>query len=205
MPRIPQNLSNLKFGHLTVLEDSYVEKRWRYWLCECVCGSKKYVMGSNLTNGSTQSCGCKRRDMMSTHGDAGSRLWYMWCSMKARCNNVNNPEYKNYGHRGIFVCHDWSCDYSKFKEFALRNGYSGELTIDRVDNNDGYHPGNVRFVSMVVQNRNKRSNRNILLWGETKCITDWLKDERITISKRTFFRRVKAGMPDIEALTTQAR
>lgn len=91
------------------------------------------------------------------HGDKGTRLYNIWCNMKARCQRKSHPQYKNYGGRGIEVCFAWQ-KYSNFKEWALSNGYEEHLTIDRRNNNTGYRPQNCRWVDRTAQNNNKRNN-----------------------------------------------
>lgn len=91
------------------------------------------------------------------HGDKKTRLYQIWCNMKARCQRETHPQYKNYGGRGIKVCFDWQ-KYSKFKEWAMSNGYDEHLTIDRRNNNSGYRPQNCRWVDRKTQNNNTRAN-----------------------------------------------
>lgn len=82
----------------------------------------------------------------------------------ARCNNPNNRFYGYYGGRGIKVCNEWN-DFNVFYAWALANGYSDSLTIDRIDNDSGYNPGNCRWVTMKVQNRNKGKYRSTKEFG----------------------------------------
>lgn len=89
------------------------------------------------------------------HGDKGTRLYTAWCNMKARCSNTDNPLY---GGKGIEVCKEWSNSYLVFKEWSINNGYSEDLTIDRVDGNGDYEPNNCRWVSYKTQNNNKCNN-----------------------------------------------
>lgn len=95
---------------------------------------------------------------------ADDRLYVVWGSMKARCNNPHNPAYKNYGGRGIKICTEWNNNFCAFKAWALANGYDydapyGQCTIDRIDNDKGYEPSNCRWVSMKVQSKNKRNSK----------------------------------------------
>jgi hypothetical protein len=95
--------------------------------------------------------------------------------MKERCYNSKRKEYPNYGGRGISVCSEWF-DFRNFMEWSLSNGYSDDLTIDRIDNDGNYCPENCRWVSMKQQGQNKRTNRYITHNGETKTITQWAND-----------------------------
>lgn len=83
----------------------------------------------------------------------------LWKGMKARCNCPSQKCYKYYGGKGVKVCEQWSEDFDSFHQWAINNGYSGELTIDRIDSDMDYEPSNCRWVSMTVQNRNKKGVR----------------------------------------------
>ena len=80
------------------------------------------------------------------HGDRYSRLYRTWINMRARCTNPNEVKYKLYGAKGISICKEWG-DYTVFKTWALKNGYTDTLTIDRIDVNGNYEPNNVQFIT----------------------------------------------------------
>ena len=88
------------------------------------------------------------------HGYTDAKIYQVWSSMKKRCYNPNNTYYKYYGARGIKVCDEW-LDAKTFCDWAMANGYKEGLSIDRIDNDDNYHPKNVRFVSQKDNNRNR--------------------------------------------------
>jgi len=166
-----------KFGRLTVIKDS--EKRQVngniMWLCECLCGNLTKVDSRNLQAGRTRSCGClqseeatvRMRELGSRqngaehpgykHGDGGNyckvRLYSTWKSMKERCGNPNAKSYKFYGKKGITVCDSWLSDYMVFRDWAYDNGYNDTLCIDRLDNDDGYYPGNCQFLTKAENAR----------------------------------------------------
>lgn len=127
------------------------------------------------------------------------RLRGVWRNMIQRCHNPNHPQYCSYGGRGITVCDEWRNDYPCFREWALKNGYAQGLTIDRIDNNGGYSPQNCRWATYKEQNRNKRSNRNITLNGETKCLSEWAEFFGIGVPIVT--RRLNDGWAEEDAFT----
>lgn len=130
------------------------------WRCKCDCGTEKIVSGGNLRSGQSQSCGCQGSratigDRTRTHGAKETRLYQTWSNMRGRCNNPNNDNYANYGGRGISVCEEWD-DFSKFRDWALANGYTDILTIERKDVNGNYNPNNCTWADMQAQSENRR-------------------------------------------------
>lgn len=134
--------------------------------------------------------------------DFRTRLRSVWDQMRQRCLNPNNKAYCDYGARGIKICAEW-LDYEPFKTWAYNNGYipRQKLTIDREDNNGDYSPENCRWVTRTVQSRNRRYNKHLTAYGETKIEEDWSNDPRCLVKKKTFKRRVSTGWPVERALT----
>ena len=93
--------------------------------------------------------------------------------MKDRCLNRNSDHYSDYGGRGITVCREWKNDFMTFKTWALSNGYSDNLTIDRINNNGNYEPNNCRWADNDTQSKNKRNNRYITYQGQRKTMAEW--------------------------------
>jgi len=118
-----------------------------------------------------------------------TRLYKTWQGMKQRCTNAKEQNYNFYGGRGISVCKSWQ-KFAPFQKWALANGYTDELRIDRIDNNKGYCPSNCRFVTHSQNCRNRRSNRYITAWGETKIVTEWADDPRCKVSINTLYNRI---------------
>lgn len=107
------------------------------------------------------------------HGLRYTRVYRIWLNMKNRCNNTKTWAYRFYGGRGIKVCQEWNDDPNSFYRWAMDNGYSDELTLDRIDVNLGYCPKNCRWVNRKVQGVNKKSTKWITWRGETHTLTDW--------------------------------
>ena len=106
------------------------------------------------------------------HHGKGTRLYSIWKAMKVRCYNPNFRAYSRYGGRGITVCDEWLHDFPAFREWAIQNGYSDNLTIDRIDNSKGYSPENCRWVSYKTQANNTRRNIVVTIDGETATIAE---------------------------------
>lgn len=106
------------------------------------------------------------------HGYKHTRIHHIWVDIRQRCNNPHNHAYANYGGRGITVCEDWN-NFTAFLSWSKANGYSDNLTIDRIDVNKGYCPDNCRWVSRKVQSINKRNNRLVTYKGQTKTLREW--------------------------------
>lgn len=195
-----------KIGRLTILEKSErcrdsKGRRRSYWICECECGSVVEKREDVFTR-PVPSCGCYGREQMSAYmrekmtgkikyGDSRERVHNIWYLMKFRCEDSSSPAYQNYGGRGITVCPEWSDGidgYFRFKEWALSNGYTDELSLDRIDNDKGYSPDNCRWVGTITQANNKRSNVFYEFNGTSKTLAQWARD--FNINYKTVHRRV---------------
>lgn len=204
-----KDLTGQRFGRLTVLERAGGGHSVT-WKCQCDCGGMAIVSSSHLTHQDTKSCGCLRKEATSkqfrTHGAAThgkrSREYNIWLAMHDRCNNKNNTAFNDYGGRGITICERWE---NSFESFLADMGHCPKgHTIDRIDNDKGYSPGNCRWATYKQQNNNRRDNIHISFRGQTLTIPEW--SERTGISAGAIRQRLKTLKWSIErALTTPAR
>lgn len=131
------------------------------------------------------------------------RLYSIWKGLRQRCQNPNSPSYSNYGGRGICVCSEWD-SFSNFRLWALENSYSDDLSIDRINNDGNYEPGNCRWATDLVQARNSRHVHTVEAFGESKSISEWSEDPRCPVRYHTLKKRLSMGWPPEIAITKGA-
>lgn len=175
------DIQGKRFGRLLVIQYAGDSK----WVCRCDCGNELTVSSSNLRSGGTSSCGCYRRETARAahykHGGKGTRLYGIWKAMRKRCANRNSPDFPNYGGRGIKVCSEWQ-QYEVFKAWAISNGYSDSLSIDRIDPDGDYCPKNCRWATLHEQATNKRKTIEYTLNGVTKPLAEWCSELGVNYS-----------------------
>lgn len=131
-----------------------------------------------------------------------TRLHNIWITMRARCNKPNNTGWEKYGAKGIRVCDEWNNSFEPFRDWALQNGYSDKLTLDRIDPYGNYEPSNCRWATQKEQQNNRSNNIFLTYKGETKRLEDWSKETGISHS--VLYGRYKKGW-DVNRIFEQPR
>lgn len=131
--------------------------------------------------------------MSDRHGLSRTRLYRIYNNMKSRCYKSYAKEYEDYGGRGISICDEWlgRIGFINFYKCAMEHGYDDKLTIDRIDNDKNYEPGNCRWVTRLIQNNNSRHANLIEFNGEKHSIAEWSRIKGI--SQNTLAKRIKMG------------
>jgi len=201
-----KNLTGKRFGKLTVIGLNRISKNKTHWLCKCYCGCFSIVERSKLTMSRTKSCGCLIRENVSRrnfkHGFSFrlfvSPEYNVWRSMKFRCYNKLSKDFKRYGGRGIKVCKRWRNSFRFFiSDMGLRP--SPRHSIDRINNDGNYEPGNVRWASRTEQARNTATNHRLTFNGETRSMAEW--SDLLGLSYFLIRSRLNSGWSVERALT----
>lgn len=178
------------FGRLTVIEKVSTQ----YVVCKCQCGKIKKFSIHSLLGKVSNSCGCLHKQMMHekflTHGMTKSGTYKSWAGMISRCTNPKNPNFKDYLGRGITVCKRWLDFNNFFEDMGLR---PSNHSIERIDNNGNYEPGNCRWATQAEQTLNTRKNVYITYQGKTLTLSQWSKETGI--NQTTLSERFKKNLP----------
>lgn len=206
-PAPQHDLTGQIFGRLTVIKlHRSVPGSGFSWDCRCECGKEAVVKTALLRNGGVRSCGCLMRDTARErhlqHGhnrsDARTGEYGSWAGAKTRCTNPNHPAFHNYGGRGISMCDRWLNSFELFLQ-DMGPKPTPQHSIDRINNDGNYEPGNCRWATSVEQGRNNRRTRMVELNGETRCIIEWC--EILGTPQHRVRSRLKRGWTEIDALT----
>lgn len=199
-----KDLTGKKFNKLLV--KGYIgknDKNQALWLCMCECEKYIVVNTSSLKNGHTKSCGCLKSELTIQrnktnvhikHGKARTRIYRIYQGMKERCYNKNNERYKNYGKRGIIICDEWlnkENGFINFYNWAMNNGYTDELTIDRINVDSNYEPNNCRWITNKEQQSNKTYHHLLDYNGKIQNIAKW--SEQTGLPYDVIWRRIEDG------------
>lgn len=160
-----KDISGMTFSYWTVVARAGYKRNGAAWLCRCECGTEKIMQGSRLILGESKSCGCRPKQIAS-HGHttnySRSATYQSWQSMVSRCTQPSNPAFVHYQKRGITICEGWR----KFDNFFQDMGERPEgTTLDRIDNNGNYEPGNCRWATKQQQANNRFTNKRFELYG----------------------------------------
>ncbi len=207
-----KNLTGQRFFRLTVVEYAGRIRTSHAYRCRCECGGEIVTRGYSLTGGVTKSCGCllpdRNKEVRTTHGLSHSKEWRIWAGMKNRCYNETVRGYQNYGGRGIVVCDRWltgdgvrggfECFYS---DIGPRP--SPSHSIDRINNDGNYEPGNCRWATTAEQSINTRTIPRIEWRGWTLSAHEWAAATGIPASQ--IEKRIGRGWSADRALTQPLR
>lgn len=189
------DLTGQRFGRLKVECFAGGDGKKGWWQAQCDCGTKKLFVGSELRKGKTQSCGCLARDLSSqratTHGLSRHKLYSVWSSMLDRCFLPSHFAYRRYGGRGITVCDRWKSFPAFWQDMS--STWEDGLTLERLDNNGNYTPGNCAWRDRKAQARNKRTNTYIDTPAGRMLIAE--AAELTGINVTTLCYRAGAGWP----------
>ncbi len=159
----------------------------------CKCGREHITARSRVRNGYARSCGCLGPESSSkratTHGMHNSPEYRSWGAMITRCRNTNSKDYPRYGGAGIAVCDEWAASFEAF--LAHVGPRPAGMTLDRIDGSRGYEPGNVRWATLVMQARNKKSTVVVRTPHGVMYLVDYAK--RLGITRGAAHLRLKRG------------
>ncbi len=202
------------FGRLTVVDAAPFRRRSRArWLCRCACGRLVDVDQRDLRSGDTKSCGCLKSERVTEqnartklkHGGKRrglrTREYEAWCGAIQRCENPNNASFAHYGARGVSMFPGWRHDFAAFLDHM--GPRPAGTSLDRIDPERGYEPGNVRWATHLEQQRNRRRHHLLTVNGETKCLAQWALESGLPLS--TLFNRIKRGWSPQRAVSEPRR
>lgn len=162
------------------------------WLCVCECGEKRIHRGNTLRNNFVKSCGCSNAEFHTKHSKCFTPEYKSWQGMKERCLNPKSKNFENYGGRGITIHERWINSFESF--YSDMGPKEKGQSIDRINNNGNYEPGNCRWANNKTQSNNRRSSKFFTNNGETLNGTDWAK--KLGISPTAFYKRISSGKGD---------
>lgn len=189
-----------KYGRLTVTDLVTSHDKHTRWKAICECGNVKEYKGILLRQGKTKSCGCLQRELVAermsqskkTHGLTYTDTWHSWRSMRNRCLTKSHKSYARY--KDVKICDRWLVSFEAFLE-DMGERPAG-CTLDRIDNEGPYSPGNCRWATQKTQSRNRRGNAVLTLNGESCTIAEWA--EKIGVRRSTISKRLNAYGKTVE-------
>lgn len=188
------NLTGQRFGRLVAVEVTN-RNNGLAWRCKCDCGNWHTAPAKYLRSGNVMSCGCLRAWSLGKHRMSHTRTYQIWKLMLARCRAPRGKRFERYGKRGIRVCPRWE----SFQNFLNDMGYAPDgLSIERVNNDKGYSPGNCVWANQKTQSRNRRTNHMVTISGKTRPIAEWA--EILNQPVGMVYRRIYRGWDAERAL-----
>jgi len=210
-PNKTRDITGQKFGSLTAVRfdhrDDMDKNKPHYWVFRCDCGNEIIARKNAVTSGNTsrcKECSAKHLSEINTiHGYVGTRLYREWAGMIQRCESPASTSWDRYGAKGVSVCEEWH-DFQVFKEWAVGNGYTDSLTLDRINSNGNYCPANCRWASIREQANNKLKTLWIEFNGEKLPLSYWA--DKLGMSYHTLYDRLyRWRWPVEKAFTTPVR
>lgn len=168
----------LRINKLTLLRETRRSGRGGvFWVCKCDCGIEAIKYSGHLKDRSAVACGCTRGSP-KTHGLSKSPEYKAWDNARDRCRNPNNRKYPLYGGRGIAMCKEWAQSFDAFIS-DMGSKPSPSHSLDRIDSNGNYEPGNCRWATSIEQNNNRSFNRHVVMGGQTMTVAQASRKYRI--------------------------
>jgi hypothetical protein len=197
-----KDMAGLRFGRLVgVRETGRCAGGQAKWLFRCDCGNEIELPGFGVRAGNTRSCGCFRRESsierFTTHGRAKTTEWNIWCGMRKRCTNPFDHKFADYGGRGIKVCERWSDFAAFYADMGPRP--SAKHSIERLNNDGDYEPGNCCWATRSEQANNQRKNVFVEFDGKRMTVSQW--ETALGINAGALKLRLRRGWPIEEAMT----
>lgn len=176
--------------------NSRKEMRWLY-RCDCGGETVQYPHAAKIT----RHCGCETKERLRnrslTHGQSGTKVYKAYKAMIYRCHSPTSGSFKDYGARGISVCQRWRDSFDAF--IADMGERPSGATIERIDNDGNYEPGNCVWATRKAQQRNRRANHVIERNGQSMCIAEWSEITGVPYS--TIAGRIRRGWPEADAVS----
>lgn len=189
------DLTGRSFCGWVVLRRAPTRLRKSVYVCRCVCGTEREVFGNNLVRGVSTNCGCISVRGNHSHGQTHTKIYRIWATMVQRCTNSRHKDFHKYGGRGIRVCDQWLV----FERFFEDMGHKPDgLSLDRIDNNGIYEPGNCRWSAPKQQCRNTRKNRIVEHDNKKVTVAEWA--ETLGVPEARIRDRLRYGWSVKDAL-----
>lgn len=188
-----------KRNMLTYLGGEYTKNSQKIGSFLCDCGTKKDIRIISVEKEITKSCGCMTKNKYGVDSKTWERLYGVYSNMKKRCYDINNNRYYAYGAKGVIICNEWLNSFHAFADYALKNGWSVNLSIERIDVNGNYEPSNCAFITMKEQARNKTSCVYLTKDGVTKCVEEWCEN-MTKLTAKSARKRIYRGITDVDII-----